>query len=518
MMTAQIERVWGRGGQKGTEHCTGRREASASVAQELHTFLSEQVNSWQPSWLIVVERKGTAIVRALKEHKKYNELAIEWSQVISSSAIAELDWGSMSGDRLLIFDDMMRSGTHIREFLTELDKDGAFSIDESNVRVAVFASHEDAPRTIRVGEKDFGVQCFCPRLTSQAYLATRDRILQLLASSGSLLLDTEHLEVRVRLYGSSARFVRALQRTGKAIQFTSGGRSNITVYYDDTDPTRLCKDEFPPGTIASDTVKKCRIVQRSSDVFAIIPICYPELPAASTPVGGAEILGESITKSGTGDFYRAGLLAAVQVLRWTLRDIFAHAGDVCTVSLPSMPRKATAESGYGISHLQVMYPNIDIPRVTEHIRCVVSRARAEGAEVRKRRCTFHDVRRFSDEVLWQNALALLQLIRRELDWRLMGARAGCGLDDYPHPFGLRAKEVFALGSSMGLERPHVSALFDILIDGAYLVTHVEEVVDPEVGLITARTFEPDGELVSEAVRRYGRAWGCRFSGGRLAGG
>src|SRR5882672_4238463 len=77
----------------------------ATIQRQLLTFISEQIESWKPDLIIVIERKGTAILRALKEWEEC-PLAWNWENVISSDAIDQMPDEFFRSRRILIFDDM----------------------------------------------------------------------------------------------------------------------------------------------------------------------------------------------------------------------------------------------------------------------------------------------------------------------------------------------------------------------------------------------------------------------------
>ena len=73
----------------------------------------------------------------------------------------------------------------------------------------------------------------------------------------------------------------------------------------------------------------------------------------------------------------------------------------------------------------------------------------------------------------------------------------------PVPFGLTAEEIFAIGvQQFGWSEVEISTLFDVLIDDGYLVTEVATLTDDAGDEWLARVFFPDGEAVSELVRRF----------------
>jgi hypothetical protein len=336
------------------------------------------------------------------------------------------------------------------------------------------------------------------------------QIVDLLQRSGSLMLDTEHLEVRVHLRDGLGKFLNALRRKADAVLFHSlGKRTNITVYYKDDDAHSFPAGLFPDGAIVSNIVKKCRIVQRDGDEFAILPLCYPSIPHRSidwpSRPEDVRLLGASVQTSDVARFYSVALIAALWILRWVLRDLAASDPDTYTLHLPSEPDETTSEGGYTLDHLRVMHPTLNVKELTQRIAKIEREARSEGTRLRRRKPKPRPSPRFSDEELRDNAVRLLQVIRHALDDRLLVEFLE-GRKKPSHPYGLPAREIFDLGRKLGWEDIRISTLFDILIDEAYLVTHVELRTDETDKQFWVRTFEPDGEMVSELVRRFTTQW------------
>jgi len=157
----------------------------------------------------------------------------------------------------------------------------------------------------------------------------------------------------------------------------------------------------------------------------------------------------------------------------------------------------------------VIYPTLDIKKLTQHISKMEKDARRVGVRLRGPSFKATESPFITDEELRRDAISLLQLIRYVLDQRIERYEEYCGCSA-KHPFGLRAGEIFDLGTRLGWENVRTSALFDILIDEAYLVTHVQLVKDDDGTQKVARTFEPDGEIVSEMTRQYIDQWGLPY--------
>ena len=161
-----------------------------------------------------------------------------------------------------------------------------------------------------------------------------------------------------------------------------------------------------------------------------------------------------------------------------------------------------------MTHLKVVYPYIDIDSLSSKITQIYMQCKAKGHDVRGRKLLEDpDIEIFTRQELQADAEKLLQLIRYVLDFRIADLESR-GHDPNEHPFGLRARDIFHLGTQMGWNEIKISVLFDVLIDDAAVVTHVQKVYDPEKkSFYWTRTFEPDGELVSDYIRNVTRQRG-----------
>lgn len=482
-----------------------------SIKRQLHTFLAGQIEKWQPELMVVVERKGTAILRALKEWKE-EPLDWSWKEVISSSVIDQKPDEYFCGKRILIFDEMMKTGAHLRKILEYFHDRGIWSPSDNKFHVAVFAVHEESSEGLQIKSGEYiDYDWFYHDLTSLAYHCIRIQIVNMLQESGSLMLDTEHIEVRVRPNCNFNQFVQAISRKAKSVVFhSSDQRTNITVLYEDDDIHQLPPEHFPEGTCLKNIVKKCRFVQRKSNEFAIIPICYPSILKGTKEwtqekeVAG--FLGNSVAVNEKGKFYGVALIAALEVLKWVLKDLAVAGSENYSISLPKDPKEVDSTGGYSLDHLLVMYPTLDIGELVQKISRIEKEARSDGTRLKGRKFQPYGSLLIRDDELRQSAISLVQVIRQILDQRSQEYQEYCQTES-PHPFGLRSREIFNLGRKLDWDDNRISALFDILIDEAHLVTHVQDVQDEDGESRLARTFEPDGEMASELIRRYTNQWG-----------
>jgi len=479
-----------------------------NVERQLSDFIKYEIDSWKPDYIILVERKATAIFRALKDSKNLDtKLDWEWAHTISSSAIDQLAPNFFENRRLLIFDDMMMKGEHLEELLNSLDMLFPNSFTEKNLKICVFGIHQFSS-TLKFN-KQLGIKYpsswYYRDLSTRNYEQIRGNIVRMLESSGSLLLDTEHLELRIKVKGHLTDLIDALSRTGKTVVFNSSrSRRNITVYYPQS---QLIFDEnlFPPKTGFKHIVKKCRVVQRHDDEFAIIPICYPNVTDLEPDVDAwnqaplvSSLFKLKITAKNFSPFYAVGLIAALQVLRTTVKDLIASGFDESNIYLPIYSEK-DEDVGYNLNHLRVMFPSIDLKALVSEINKVFINGKEWGNSVKGKYPAVSKPILADDVFLEEMALNLLQVMHYEIQSKID--------EDYffetkvPHPFGLTPKQIFRLAKQIGIEEEQLtSSLFDILIDKAHLVTHVEKRLCSDGNQMFVRTFEPDGEIINKKMK------------------
>ncbi len=516
--TTSLSTIWGIDARLESALGNERLDAKApsvSIERQLHTFLTQQLKLWKPDFLVVNERKGTAIVRSLLESSD-NPLDWPWEKIISSSALETIPPDFLTNKRLLIFDDMLRTGQHLAQIATILRNRGFFG-DGRNIKFAVFARHEESYRHGKFETSPLQCSWFYSALTTEAFQNIRRQIVEMLQRAGSLMLDTEHIEVRFKLNGGLNSLVETLRRRADVMVFRSlANRTNITVYYGDDEAHSLPEWRFPKDTGYTKIVKKCRIVQRQADEFAIIPICLPSVTAEPiqwpTDEDDRTLLGEA-ARTDIGRFHAVAILGSLYPLSWILKDLYASETFSCNLSLPSKGRTSNT-NGYTLEHLRVMFPTLKIELLVDEIAKVAYQAREDGNAIRRSgdpsakslEGTVPDV---ANDELHRRAISLLQAIGDELHQRIAEQ---CIIGGHRPPSaevpGLRAREIFDIGTKEFHWDPVcVSTLFDILIDDANLVTRVEKTLDVGGTWRWTRTFKPDGEVVTDLLRRFTRQWG-----------
>jgi hypothetical protein len=322
------------------------------------------------------------------------------------------------------------------------------------------------------------------------------------------MLDTEHIEVRFQLKGTFPELLDVLGRRAETITFHSlGERHNITLYYADGDDAHLLPhDRLPPRSITDGIVKKCRIVEREGDEYAILPICYPSVPVTTenwpSNEADAALLGDGVGRSIRARFYGAALIASLGVLQWVLKSIYAGKPGLVSIYLPTLQRPDTTSRSYSLNHLAVMYPTLKIPALLERISDINRAAETEGFPLRRKPLVSKAAFDEPDAQLRRDAWELLRVIRAILDSRIDEERIFDPSWEIPQPFGLTLQEAFDIGERFGWSKVKVSALFDILIDDGHLVTDVDSEQGDEGQRYAVRVFEPDGEMVSDLVRLF----------------
>jgi hypothetical protein len=197
------------------------------------------------------------------------------------------------------------------------------------------------------------------QLEEERYRDVRDGVIRHFQARGSLLLDTEHIEVPVDLNCSRTEFFEALSSAGTAVEHISGGgKVNLTIY----NPPLLDAADFnrhlPPKTITEGVIRKVRIIERENNRYAMIPIFYPSVPV---DIASSELtsLGDPFSSLAGGsekNFHLVGIFSALELFRTvcaSLRDLVRQKKIWVRNPLPDDPEDC-------LSHLRVLFPRIDV--------------------------------------------------------------------------------------------------------------------------------------------------------------
>ena len=162
----------------------------STVSAQINEFLSAVLLQVQPTWIITVERKGTALLRTLAETVGSAPFPFRvWDRALSHEALDFVKDDSLRSGVILLLDDSIYRGTQIQDVICRLTQEK--NVPRSNIKVAAFSVHENS-----FIHPDFH---WFVQLEEGAFRAKREAVIEFFQQRGSLLLDTEHVEVSVRL-------------------------------------------------------------------------------------------------------------------------------------------------------------------------------------------------------------------------------------------------------------------------------------------------------------------------------
>ena len=470
---------------------------SISLESQLLEFLREQLIRHSVDLVVCTERKATAIFRALIQEIPEPRLEWDWHNVISTRAMDAFNWDEFDGTVVLLFEELVHHGRNLtrnKERLEPLVPDG---VEIVTAGFAVWDACDSRPD-----------EAYFPSVGFKHFEEIREQMILMLQKHGSLLLDTEHIELTARIECSVQEFYGALANAapkGNAYSFLSGlNRLNLTIEDPYVLDPECLEGLLIPGSTTAGTVKKCRILARSHNTFSIMPIFYPNVRCAQIDDWQSHIpsfVRADCLSAGRPDelFYITGLLASVQLLQSV----------VSSLSDLVRGQKVILEvSADGFKHLAAMFPNIVLEGLHSYVADVVAHGRSAKLPGSKRSDSVEAIR---EKGLLNSCYYLLTSLQREIDEELPADEIGlekCG------PHGKSWAEIMAIAESsqelVGLPSPAWTVVPDRLIDNGTLVTRAESVVASDGSVWAVRTFSPDGEIVGEKLRRHlavrGREW------------
>lgn len=464
------------------------------------------------STIAVHERKGMAMLRRVVSLNPSLSEGV-WSRTISTELLLDrAREGELRGSILLI-DDLLRTGRTVLGVVKSLIDTG---FEPSDICVAVLGSH-DSFDTRQLSTIGIETRIWRKHLGDRAYSAYRSALVRTLRRRPDPVLDTEHLELSLTLVDlprdpapTIHQLAEALARTGQVVvpPFDhDGGRLAVMYPATERHPESAV---FGLGLANPTVVRKSRITEITRNHYTIRPMCLPDADSstrldASTMVDfvgaitrsseaahAARSLFAHEPRSAKESFFRTALLASLLPLRWTVEDIYATIGSGrALVSLYGYPLGDRGATG----HLPITYPGLDIVALNELLSALVKEA--QGADT-------HRVALGTTEHLTARQLVgarrrLLQAMSIEVDLRLYEIELGARHPD--EAVGLEHFEVLRIGSEIGLSTAQTSALLDDILDRALFSTKVETSADGR----TVRTYKPDGEVTSQALRSERRS-------------
>jgi hypothetical protein len=487
----------------------------SNVDVQIAMFLSAVLTTEKPDYVVTVERKGTALLRTLVAGGGWSADPIR--TVVASDALHFLKDGAFVGKTILLLDDAMYQGRRImraKKYLLEQKH-----VQPSQIKVAAFSVHEQ----VAPGMADYS---WFGRLRDDGFRATRDEMIRSFQESGSLLLATERIGVVAELHCGRADFFDALCKLGVGVEsFSVAGRLNLTVHNVELPEggKRLAR-KLPESATISDSVRKLRVVERQDGLFAICPIFYPATPA----VIGASALDRSDEWLKLVLGYDYATATDPKILPIAVFQAIALMASVAllesvAVALHTLTKQGkvsikvpTTDSTGVLSHLKMLFPLIDEPRVVQLIQTAIQPVKENLRAVRLSKRPLRvgaGVGTAGAETLgllhWQllrqaffsSERNLLRPSSEPMDdaqssrspgatWKQIKARVS---DASATPFDSRAEAL-------------LSAALDKAIDEADIVTGVDARLFGDKVERFVRVFRPDGEFIHSDMRRICAMW------------
>jgi len=436
----------------------------------LEQFVFDLVNDSRFDFVVPVERKGTALIRAALGPSD----ASKWRRILSSDAVGAAKMDSQRPARILVFDDSVWTGHSLLSTVEAVRR----MLPVCEVTTAAFVTHQNAPKGIIDVAYYRGVDDHC-------YRECRAALVDYLQTKGSLLLDTEHLEITARVAGSPSAFYEALAGWGDTVIFASGDRTNCTVNRRAESLAAAFEQVRPLYADLTGAICKVRVVSRPEErnAYSIIPICFPQLrlgdsaryenpymPWTSSIVWNQDEPSPRLFQSiGLGFSLELGL------------DVMSYLGD----SLPDGIEFGFAADG--IDHLLAMFPEIDLGQVRARLNHINSHRRA---------------RRTKPGVPDDPGLEILEKLASEI---LMLC-----FDRWSYGTGfmkqITLSDTLELSRLTGQPEVRISAALDLLIDSARILPQVAYEKSGDRTLVK-RAFSPEGEVVKRKVVRRALSMG-----------
>lgn len=460
------------------------------IGSQLLSFLWECFAKSRPEQIVTVERKGTAILRTLfNEQLPSSNFQISWDRIFTSYAVKRSKKKLLPDRRTLIIEDTVRTGKNLQEVLELVtNKQG---VPAHMVRLATFAVHEDC-QFKNLDHYWFGA------LGDRRFEEVRGDIIDFLQQHGSLLLDTEHVEIEVQLQCGRLEFLDALCQAGIGVEHISGGdRVNLTVH----NPILLDESQFlsslPRDCSTRDVIRKIRVVERDTDRFSLIPIFFPSPPVNDTDFESWELprFLKDLRAEGVSQFHVLGIYASV----YLFSTIFACLRKLINENKVKVHVPEAGEADDALSHLKALFPPIDIVKLREFLQERID----IGCKWKARRSELHKPIRIEANEATGSGKELRTL------YQFMLINVLRLTEDLPHhSHGATLNDLLRIlrrkyndDESRMRQEALLSATLDRAIDGGDLLTGVVALPFSDKKKRLTRSFCLDGEVVTGRVRR-----------------
>ncbi len=435
-------------------------ERSRTVAA-LESFASDLVNDRSFDYVVPVERKGTALVRAALGASDETK----WRRILSSSAVNSISAPDRRL-RVLVLDDSVWSGRSLRAAVDAVRS----ALPQAEIVTAAFVTHIASVPDVDIA--------YYRRVDEECYREYRDAVVEYLQTKGNLLLDTEHVEVTARLDCSGQDFYSALAGWGETIMFASGSRVNCTVLRRPDQVGGALLGVMPDYTDMSNAICKLRVVSRPNErnTHSLVPICYPNLNLhpetqyRNPNMPWTAAVGWDQERPTSRVFQAVGLSLSVELVI-----------DAMMFLSEALPDKVQFDfAADGVDHLLATFPEADLAQVRGRLgRITTKRGR------KTKRGVVDDP---GLEILERLAQDVLDLCYDRLCYETGFVRR------------ISMVEILELVHKTGQPAARISAALDLLIDSARILPEVNYERSGSTTRVI-RVFVPEGEVVKRKLVR-----------------
>jgi hypothetical protein len=430
------------------------------VIAAIEQFIRGLLQDPQYDYVVPIERKGTALVRAVLGEATSEQ----WQRIVTLDAANAVLRDSV-GKSVLVLDDSIWRGRKVQQARERLSQLGT----GTTVTVAACMSHRSAPPNC----VDI---VYYAGLDDDSYGKTRDAVILHLQEKGSLLLDTEHIEVKVRVKDSISDFFEVLAGWGEsAVRFvSSAGRLNCTILKNPEEVCQRAGDVVPDFADIQSVVSKLRVITTPDDPrsFSLIPILYPSVRVTPTTRYKHPRMGWTEKVPSERLFQCVGLSMSAALAADALRTLSSAFGDDVSFDFQSQGR---------LDHLYTIFPELKKLELVNELELF-----RQGRQPSK------PVRAKPDEPGNVNIMQLAEFIIASCYDR-MKVEKYCVRQ-------LTVPQVLELGELYGHTEARASAALDYLIDKAEILPSIREEQRHD-GCWQVRVFGPDGEVVFRKILR-----------------
>lgn len=503
-------------------------ESSKYNTHRFLSWLSNLLNSNHFDRVITVERKATAILRALLDLSPNIKCKWDWQKVLSSEALPYLPKNWLKGERILIFNEMIHLGRSTKNTINAIEVNTPG--DDKYIKTAAFVVHKEFKEKGRWRTQDIrnDKEALSPdyalerNVSGELYNIYLERIIELLKNKGALLLDTEHLENTFNFNLPPRRFIDSLRTFGEPVEYEDnviGGFPGVTIRNPVISDYDKLQSILPPKCdLGVNAPKKIRMVRRGPKEFAFIPIWYPPLPLKSfLNIGwnNAPAYVKPALEKCPNDklpelsFHLGSLVTGIELIR----SIWAGLAPFVGKGIEPNTLRGSVDAGSPFGHLRSLYPLLDFTELEAALGSAVSTYKNKStSKIVQKKAGWKGFTKTSPEkaaiivdakTRKEQCFELLKLVIKEqrrlsvdIDWFEDEDEE----DNYQQSNSFSWFDFWQAGEKLGIEESVRSIIMDTAIDNAILKTGLMFAEHNEENCII-RGFEFDNEFAREAFER-----------------